>query len=358
VERDAEEAIRLARSIESPAGESFARWELALWFGPRGYYARALELAFTGLRLAEEIEHTQWICAALCSIGAVYVDVLAPQRARPPLERALALAHELGSQVWSAYAAGRLVMAVVLERDLSSGSAILERELAEDTPFETATQRQLWCARADLLLARGTANDALAIAEKLAATLPEGKIAPRVSILRANALLALGAFDDSERNLVDAIETSRACGLRPQQWRAHGAYARLLRVRGRRDEADVQIQSAIALIEGLAADLVDQDLRSVFVESAVASMPRPGASSDRRRSKLAAHGLTGRENEVATLIGRGMSNRAIAESLVIGERTVESYVSSILAKLGFTARTQIAAWAATRSAPPTSKSPY
>jgi len=31
----------------------------------------------------------------------------------------------------------------------------------------------------------------------------------------------------------------------------------------------------------------------------------------------------------------------------VSERTVESYVSSILAKLGFNARTQIAAWAAT-----------
>jgi DNA-binding NarL/FixJ family response regulator len=33
---------------------------------------------------------------------------------------------------------------------------------------------------------------------------------------------------------------------------------------------------------------------------------------------------------------------------VVSERTVETYVSSILAKLGFTARTQIAAWVATQ----------
>ena len=48
------------------------------------------------------------------------------------------------------------------------------------------------------------------------------------------------------------------------------------------------------------------------------------------------------------MIGEGLSNRAIADRLVVSERTVETYVSSILAKLGFTARTQIAAWAATR----------
>jgi DNA-binding NarL/FixJ family response regulator len=59
------------------------------------------------------------------------------------------------------------------------------------------------------------------------------------------------------------------------------------------------------------------------------------------------------------LIGRGLTNRAIADELVIGERTVEGYVSGILTRLGFTSRTQIAAWAVTRGAPPpASKSPY
>jgi len=76
-------------------------------------------------------------------------------------------------------------------------------------------------------------------------------------------------------------------------------------------------------------------------------------------SKQASGGLTAREREVAALIGRGLTNRAIADELVIGERTVEGYVSSIVAKLGFTTRPQIAAWAVTRAAPPpASKFPY
>jgi hypothetical protein len=41
---------------------------------------------------------------------------------------------------------------------------------------------------------------------------------------------------------------------------------------------------------------------------------------------------------------------SIAASLVISQRTVESHVEHILAKLGFTSRTQIAAWVAARSA--------
>jgi DNA-binding NarL/FixJ family response regulator len=55
--------------------------------------------------------------------------------------------------------------------------------------------------------------------------------------------------------------------------------------------------------------------------------------------------LTEREREVAILIANGKSNREIADRLVVGNRTVEVHVSSILSKLGFTSRSQIAVWA-------------
>ncbi|WP_371659840.1 LuxR C-terminal-related transcriptional regulator [Streptomyces sp. NBC_00280] len=55
-------------------------------------------------------------------------------------------------------------------------------------------------------------------------------------------------------------------------------------------------------------------------------------------------GLTRRELEVAALIASGMTNRQIAERLVISRRTAEGHVERILAKLGFAARSQVAAW--------------
>jgi len=54
--------------------------------------------------------------------------------------------------------------------------------------------------------------------------------------------------------------------------------------------------------------------------------------------------LTPREREVAALLLRGMSNRQIAEDLVITERTAETHVCRILSKLGLDSRAQIAAW--------------
>jgi predicted ATPase/DNA-binding SARP family transcriptional activator/DNA-binding CsgD family transcriptional regulator len=54
--------------------------------------------------------------------------------------------------------------------------------------------------------------------------------------------------------------------------------------------------------------------------------------------------LTPREQEVALLIRRGLTNRQIAEHLTITERTVETHVSRILRKASLRSRTQIAAW--------------
>ena len=54
--------------------------------------------------------------------------------------------------------------------------------------------------------------------------------------------------------------------------------------------------------------------------------------------------LTPREQEVADLVAQGLTNRAIADQLVISQRTVQGHVEHVLAKLGFNSRTQIAAW--------------
>jgi DNA-binding CsgD family transcriptional regulator len=56
--------------------------------------------------------------------------------------------------------------------------------------------------------------------------------------------------------------------------------------------------------------------------------------------------LTPREREVAALLARGISNRGIAEALVISETTAEVHVKHILGKLGFQSRSQAAVWAA------------
>lgn len=56
--------------------------------------------------------------------------------------------------------------------------------------------------------------------------------------------------------------------------------------------------------------------------------------------------LTERETEVLRLLARGLSNKEIAQALVIGEKTVKTHVSNILSKLNVSSRTQAALYAA------------
>ncbi|WP_327731397.1 LuxR C-terminal-related transcriptional regulator [Streptomyces sp. NBC_00487] len=61
--------------------------------------------------------------------------------------------------------------------------------------------------------------------------------------------------------------------------------------------------------------------------------------------------LTPREQEVAALVAKGMSNRQIASSLGRSPRTVHGHVENILAKLGFGSRAQVASWWTANQAP-------
>jgi DNA-binding NarL/FixJ family response regulator len=55
--------------------------------------------------------------------------------------------------------------------------------------------------------------------------------------------------------------------------------------------------------------------------------------------------LTARELDVVRLVAEGISNKEVAASLHLSERTVESHVRNALAKTGLTNRTQLATWA-------------
>lgn len=59
--------------------------------------------------------------------------------------------------------------------------------------------------------------------------------------------------------------------------------------------------------------------------------------------------LTPREQQVAELVAQGLTNRAIADKLVISQRTVDGHVDHILNKLGYGSRTRIAAWVLQRT---------
>lgn len=121
--------------------------------------------------------------------------------------------------------------------------------------------------------------------------------------------------------------------------------AALYRRQHRHDDAERASAAARANTETLAASLPDGLIRAAFVANALAELPtsRPITTGQAARQRYG--GLTAREREVVRLIASGLTNRAIAERLILGEHTIETHVSHILGKLACTSRAQIAAWA-------------
>ncbi|MCL2535986.1 MAG: LuxR C-terminal-related transcriptional regulator, partial [Nocardiaceae bacterium] len=93
-------------------------------------------------------------------------------------------------------------------------------------------------------------------------------------------------------------------------------------------------------------DAVDYALGREDVRLSRAEMDAPTAPMRIVTPPTEASALTRRERQVADLVAQGLTNREIAEILVISQRTAEGHVERVLAKLGFGSRTQIAAWVA------------
>jgi len=106
----------------------------------------------------------------------------------------------------------------------------------------------------------------------------------------------------------------------------------------------------------LAGDLVHVDVKKIGRIPDGGGWFAHGKGSDAHRaSKRVRRGpvldpalapLTDQERRVLSLVGEGMTNRGIAQSMFLAEKTVKNYVSSMLAKLGLQRRTQAAPFGA------------
>ena len=65
-----------------------------------------------------------------------------------------------------------------------------------------------------------------------------------------------------------------------------------------------------------------------------------------KAARAAPAGLTTREQEVLALLSQGLRDREISRRLFISERTVHHHVSTVLAKIGVSSRTEAAREAA------------
>ena len=189
---------------------------------------------------------------------------------------------------------------------------------------------------------------------------PPAVVAARIEIaLRRGDLNAAGRAVDELAGLADAPGTApylRALA-------AHGAGSLLL-TQGRARPALADLRRAAALWSSLDAPyeaartrvliadacdaLGDADTAMLERDTAREAFNELGAAGDVRAidaGRTAGAGLSPREIEVLRLLATGATNRAIAESLTLSEKTVARHVSNIFGKLGINSRSAAVAYA-------------
>jgi len=157
-----------------------------------------------------------------------------------------------------------------------------------------------------------------------------GAFARTLGVLAA----ATGDHRTAIGHLAAAEELERRIGAQADLALAQLAHARVRRDRDARGDRD-----RAAALAGQAARAARRLGMAPTLAAATALVRELGGVDDDVVASL-----TTREREVALLVADGLANRAIADRLTVSERTVETHVRNLLAKLGLTNRTQVAAW--------------
>jgi predicted ATPase/DNA-binding NarL/FixJ family response regulator len=279
----------------------------------------------------------------------------------------------------------RVARATVLARIGQPAEAQAEYEVA----LGLLTDHNLWGIANALYgfgsLARVRRDNASALRHFRAALELFAELGARPEIARSQAAIGWVALDEldvptASASLAESLELSVATGQRLGIARGIEAFAALAVVREddatavRLEAAAAALREAAGLIRSaavqarldgllgpprqrlgpeLATELMAEGRRLSAHEAAAyalrSAVPErqadaPAATGARTGDAGSAAGLTAREQEIALLIARGLSNRGIAEELFISPATAARHVANIMAKLGLNTRAQVAAW--------------
>jgi predicted ATPase/DNA-binding SARP family transcriptional activator/DNA-binding CsgD family transcriptional regulator len=344
------------------------------------------------LELSQELDDKGNIATALNSLGTLALTHGDNEQARELLEENLAVLRKLEEQANSDTTLKRFhalnllgILVINEEGDCVRGTALLDASLALARKAEdTHRVLQTLCNLGYVALLQGDYERVRALSEE-ARTLArdlggEGtEMIPETLINSGLAALQQGHHKQADASFKEALAVSQEAGIKSSSINAMEGMASLAAALGEATRAarlwgaaemarqvtaialpppertlhEPYLASARfrleetrweeALVEGraMALEEVAEYALSEGADQPVATIGQDPSAQDEPMGYL-----TAREQEVAALVARGLTNRQVSTKLSISERTAGNHVAKILKKLGLHSRAQIAAWAA------------
>jgi DNA-binding NarL/FixJ family response regulator len=253
-----------------------------------------------------------------------------------PAERHLAegLRIPIGSgdiRIWSGYLVAADAMRAVTDRDLRRAADLLTTWLGSDAEFENR-ERYMWLP-ALMRVARELQDRGLE--ERIVeATTRDAQRSDALAMQLAAARLCRAQFDDDAETLQVVARVYELHGWALMRAFATEETAVRLAAAGQIERARAAFNDAVRGYAGLGATW---DVRRVDARLRPLGIRRGSRTLDQRpESGWAA--LTDAERRVAELVATGKSNPEVASELFLSPRTVQTHVSRILRKLGYTSR--------------------
>jgi non-specific serine/threonine protein kinase len=336
----------IMQALRNDVGRSAASRAKALnwagWMAIRQLdYSTARLLHEESLAIYRESGDPQGIADSTYHLGVVAMNEADHPAARALLEESLALYRQLGDERGIVDALGDLGHEAWHQGDLVSARQSLEEALALARALGQ-TRVLVFVLWSLGLVAFGQHNYGEAhslYAEALTLAKALGETYFRISLVEAFATLVSeeGQYMRAACLLGAADAHRRIAGI-PLSFAHRSDYGRplgTLRARLTREAFEAAwVQGQAMTLEQAIEDALGSAEGQRPIQPATAPAPGIGAGI-----------LTSREQEVAVLIARGLSNREIASRLNITERTAETHVRNILNKVNANSRTQIAVWA-------------
>jgi ATP/maltotriose-dependent transcriptional regulator MalT len=256
------ESLEICRTIGAQAGEAFAHVLLAEVWLTVGRLGLAHQEAATGLALARELSHREWMATGFSALGRVHRGLGDPSGARRLHEEMLAICRDLGSTLWLTDAVSEIGQDLLALGERGAGLARLEEALAGGGDALKFTVRA-HLALADFALRDGHPGEALHRARRfLAAGFEFPVFAAVARRVEGEALAALGRGDEAEAALRQVQADASALGALAPDWEVSLALADLLGAAGHAAEAARQQARARALLDQVATEVIDPSLRA------------------------------------------------------------------------------------------------